>query len=1211
MLNSDGVERRRLQCTASVACSQSVRSAAGGTEKSCAAPRRKFEGSGAEFQRAIEEVTRDVVDFNSLSMEDISLMRLRGCRAMASRGSSLFQQEIQKQHSGKGPFPMTSHMSMSSLHSTSFVPAENLTALFHNVQDADSYPHQGAEGEVKESALGAQLTPGRVDDGEENDDDFLSGIHAAADTEAPEVGPRAFQRIVSQRLFSFQLENSESFEVNVSSIQGKRTFPPSASPRQSRSSSHINLTPGSQLFSTWKFPVLGKVEGGPPSVFWHGEQKGIEEEERVSAENDGGREEKEEKEGLWTSAKQNDTAVPAAITENANGGGDELVGKGGKKKVHDDDKMNARSLYFSEEEQERRYMKLLRFVYALYESMKAKKTTGIAANAPDEFSAASLRDPSQSAVRLLHPRVGILCPSLSSTMIGAPSGYYSLGTRPSMQHGNKQFVPVLPPPLDSFSIHHNDTQVHGFPCEMDPHIVSLIEQRPLLQTTVFVEFAYRKCHQRMRGQEQLRGRSESFLGSGPTCVPSNSGKLAREEENLETESKEVTHLTPNAEETDLPVKLYVADALLRGVSGVGAAGASIPQAAGASVPLMVMDEPPITVHRRLLTQVRAWKRKVHPIDETSRIVDNEEDNLVVYVGMILMGWLEVVDILGAGTFGQVFLCKDLRVADGHFLHPSEIEGEDFQYWQCSHEYIPFGDPSMVPTHPPLVAVKVAKSRALFEQQSILEAEMLVYIGAQTAPQQNRDSGVLEGPTATTSATEPPESDPRCKYVAKVFAHGMCYGHHCIVMERCGANLFEFLKSHDFRGFPMYQIQAVGRKILLALMLLHEQCHVVHGDIKPENVLLTLDSCLSAATVHGAGAMNTGSGHGNHISTADGKPSCVFKAPLEASRVLLGESAKINLKNSMLDAPASKNTELALPAPSPFRIHNVVSLKRAQNAFVGKESTVESKQDVEGAATETQKIILSSLKIKIIDFSSSFYVGAGIYTYLQSRYYRAPEVILGARYGPPIDIWSTGCLLAELLLGLPLLPGSSDFHQLYLMEEMLGPLPPEILVKGMQTANYYNVEYTEPETGSPTGGGTLPIDGNGERTPSFSLFREEEYRARHENVPAAEWRCYFQYRTLAELLRNCTLSVEEKQIALGRFPTLAGGDTPEDMAAAGKQRPIKAIVDEMMQQRFLLYDLLKKMLHGDSSRRLTAREALVHPFFVHTPNYMQPYHFVTE
>lgn len=57
-------------------------------------------------------------------------------------------------------------------------------------------------------------------------------------------------------------------------------------------------------------------------------------------------------------------------------------------------------------------------------------------------------------------------------------------------------------------------------------------------------------------------------------------------------------------------------------------------------------------------------------------------------------------------------------------------------------------------------------------------------------------------------------------------------------------------------------------------------------------------------------------------------------------------------------------------------------------------------------------------IKVIDFGSSCFEDQSIYTYIQSRFYRAPEVILGCKYNTSIDIWSFGCIIAELLTGMP-------------------------------------------------------------------------------------------------------------------------------------------------------------------------------------------------
>jgi dual specificity tyrosine-phosphorylation-regulated kinase 2/3/4 len=64
-------------------------------------------------------------------------------------------------------------------------------------------------------------------------------------------------------------------------------------------------------------------------------------------------------------------------------------------------------------------------------------------------------------------------------------------------------------------------------------------------------------------------------------------------------------------------------------------------------------------------------------------------------------------------------------------------------------------------------------------------------------------------------------------------------------------------------------------------------------------------------------------------------------------------------------------------------------------------------------------------IKLIDFGTSMHSNQNTFDYIQSRYYRAPEIILGHPYTISIDMWSTGCVLAELYLGLPMFAGDNE------------------------------------------------------------------------------------------------------------------------------------------------------------------------------------------
>ncbi|XP_053672445.1 dual specificity tyrosine-phosphorylation-regulated kinase 2 [Anopheles nili] len=85
----------------------------------------------------------------------------------------------------------------------------------------------------------------------------------------------------------------------------------------------------------------------------------------------------------------------------------------------------------------------------------------------------------------------------------------------------------------------------------------------------------------------------------------------------------------------------------------------------------------------------------------------------------------------------------------------------------------------------------------------------------------------------------------------------------------------------------------------------------------------------------------------------------------------------------------------------------------------------------------------SSTIKVIDFGSSCFSDRTVYTYIQSRFYRSPEVILGYPYDKAIDMWSLGCILAELYTGYPLFPGENEVEQLACIMEILGVPSKEI------------------------------------------------------------------------------------------------------------------------------------------------------------------------
>ncbi len=198
----------------------------------------------------------------------------------------------------------------------------------------------------------------------------------------------------------------------------------------------------------------------------------------------------------------------------------------------------------------------------------------------------------------------------------------------------------------------------------------------------------------------------------------------------------------------------------------------------------------------------------------------------------------------------------------------------------------------------------------------------------------------------------------------------------------------------------------------------------------------------------------------------------------------------------------------------------------------------------------ENILLASAShplIKVIDFGSACYENHTSFSYIQSRFYRAPEVLLGLGYGMDIDMWSVGCILAELYLGLPLFAGTSELAQLRLISECLGPFPSHMLLAGSKVRRFFNV-----------------VDGL-----HFELKTDAEYFAENNLPPRKPNRRYFEFSSLEQLVL--------------RYPT----PCPPGDAAARAARECFA-------------SLLSGLLKADPAERLSPVQAARHPFVTGEP-----------
>ncbi|KAL3289391.1 hypothetical protein HHI36_022821 [Cryptolaemus montrouzieri] len=87
------------------------------------------------------------------------------------------------------------------------------------------------------------------------------------------------------------------------------------------------------------------------------------------------------------------------------------------------------------------------------------------------------------------------------------------------------------------------------------------------------------------------------------------------------------------------------------------------------------------------------------------------------------------------------------------------------------------------------------------------------------------------------------------------------------------------------------------------------------------------------------------------------------------------------------------------------------------------------------------------ELKILDFGLARPTETEMTGYVATRWYRAPEIMLNwMHYNQTVDIWSVGCIMAELLTGRTLFPGSDHIHQLNLIMEILGTPSKEFMEK---------------------------------------------------------------------------------------------------------------------------------------------------------------------
>jgi len=157
-------------------------------------------------------------------------------------------------------------------------------------------------------------------------------------------------------------------------------------------------------------------------------------------------------------------------------------------------------------------------------------------------------------------------------------------------------------------------------------------------------------------------------------------------------------------------------------------------------------------------------------------------------------------------------------------------------------------------------------------------------------------------------------------------------HSCLIFEKCGRSLYDYIKKNKYRGFPLSMVAIIGYQIFHSISFCHSN-KLTHTDLKLENILFVSNDYIR-----------------------------------------------------------DKKTKLYLP----------------RNSF----------------------------EIRLIDFGGATFEKDHHSSIINTRQYRGPEVILNFKWSHPSDIWSIGCILAELFCGELLFATHSDIEHVQLIQKIL-------------------------------------------------------------------------------------------------------------------------------------------------------------------------------
>lgn len=277
-------------------------------------------------------------------------------------------------------------------------------------------------------------------------------------------------------------------------------------------------------------------------------------------------------------------------------------------------------------------------------------------------------------------------------------------------------------------------------------------------------------------------------------------------------------------------------------------------------------------------------------------------------GAVIHRRYKLIKDVGLGTFGRVVQAIDLN-------HKRDFKRDERQNHRDRR------DRKSKVKMEDTVAIKIVRNVKRYHESALIEADILKDVNSRGGRGQS--------------------------LCAVLLRHFDLNGHCCLVFECLGRSLYDFMKTHGFKAFPLFCVRDFARQLLDVLDFIHS-FGLIHTDLKPENILLN----------------------------------------------------------------SNKERPYRLPDGSDQQVPAFTS-------------------------------------IKLIDFGGATYDRDKKSTVINTRQYRAPEVILGLGWSTPSDLWSAGCIIAELFKGELLFATHDNSEHLALIERIIGRLPLDMVSRSKE------------------------------------------------------------------------------------------------------------------------------------------------------------------